>query len=495
MKKSLSILSAALLAAASVIPSAASAADDEVYGTMQIPYADFYAAELNNSVAVDAVSSATANKWNMTDTGSVQEDGSWKSGGLCAGTYNDGAGKILGVVYPVCISQADLDSLTDKYSFTALDTKPAAYKPVTVEGGKASFGKLVDTNGEDALGGEVKVSTRSNYGDYQISVSEIPQNADIYGVIVKTSEGTSYGMRALENIWRNGAISWGAGVKEKESHGNVLSSEHYKSSQGQTITEVTFITLGGYSTVSGQNVYLPVKVADSVSVENGKAGSGSTTFDNSVFPSDYAQTGTVAEGFTVSGNTISYTNAKPGSYTLTVSDSNGKYSDVSGNFQLTTSDIPVKYADGKLVAADGFTADDAANFLKNITSVKVGDNTYNTGRRGVTIIDAQTGEIKMDAKSGDANVFDGSGKYSLSVTATGYSEPYNFEIDTTPAATTSTTSKSTVTTTAKTTAKKTSKTTTSKTDSPKTGDTSAAVPVMALAAAGVCAIAFSKRRK
>ena len=236
-------------------------------------------------------------------------------------------------------------------------------------------------------------------------------------------------------------------------------------------------------------------MADSLSVENGKAGSGSTTFDNSVFPADYAQSGSVSEGFTVSGNTISYTNAKPGNYTLTVSDSNGKYSDVSGSFQLTTSDIPVKYADGKLVAADGFTADDAANFLKNITSVKVGDNTYNTGRRGVTIIDAQTGEIKMDAKSGDANVFDGSGKYSLSVTATGYSEPYNFEIDTTPAATTSTTSKSTVTTTAKTTAKKTSKTTTSKTDSPKTGDTSAAVPVMALAAAGVCAIAFSKRRK
>ena len=495
MKKSLSILSAALLAAASVIPSAASAADDEVYGTMQIPYADFYAAELNNSVAVDAVSSATANKWNMTDTGSVQEDGSWKSGGHCAGTYNDGAGKILGVVYPVCISQADLDSLTDKYSFTALDTKPAAYKPVTVEGGKASFGKLVDTNGEDALGGEVKVSTRSNYGDYQISVSEIPQNADIYGVIVKTSEGTSYGMRALENIWRNGAISWGAGVKEKESHGNVLSSEHYKSSQGQTITEVTFITLNGYSTVSGQNVYLPVKVADSLSVENGKAGSGSTTFDNSVFPADYAQSGSVSEGFTVYGNTISYTNAKPGSYTLVVSDSNGKYSDVSGSFQLTTSDIPVKYADGKLVAADGFTADDAANFLKNITSVNVGENTYRTGRRGVTVIDAQTGEIKMDAKSGDANVFDGSGKYSLSVTATGYSEPYNFEIDTNPAATTSATSKSTVTTTAKTTAKNTAKTTTSKTDSPKTGDTSAAVPVMALAAAGVCAIAFSKRRK
>ena len=174
----------------------------------------------------------------MTDTGSVQEDGSWKNGGLCAGTYNDGAGKILGVVYPVCISQADLDSLTDKYNFTALDTKPAAYKPVTVEGGKASFGKLVDSDGEETLGGEVKVSTRSNYGDYQISVSEIPQNADIYGVSVKTSEGTSYGMRALENIWRNGAISWGAGVKEKES----FWSEPYYYQDDLNVTSGNYMT-------------------------------------------------------------------------------------------------------------------------------------------------------------------------------------------------------------------------------------------------------------
>ena len=146
------------------------------------------------------------------------------------------------------------------------------------------------------------------------------------------------------------------------------------------------------------------------------------------------------------------------------------------------------------MAADGFTADDAANFLKNITSVNVGENTYRTGRRGVTVIDAETGEIKMDAKSGDTNVFAGVGKYSISVTATGYSEPYNFEIDTNPVttSTTSTTNKSAVTTT---TASKSGSKTTSKSDSPKTGDTSAAMPIVALAAAGVCAIAFSKRRK
>ena len=142
--------------------------------------------------------------------------------------------------------------------------------------------------------------------------------------------------------------------------------------------------------------------------------------------------------------------------------------------------------------------DDAANFLKNITSVNVGENTYRTGRRGVTIVDPATGEIKMDAKSGDTNVFAGAGKYSISVTATGYSEPYNFEIDTNPVttSTTSTTNKSAVTTTtASKSGSKSASKTTSKSDSPKTGDTSAAMPIAALAAAGVCAAAFSKRRK
>jgi len=502
MKKITSMICAAAIAAAAAVPFSASAADnDKVYGTMNIPYADFYAAELNNDIAVDAVSSATTNKWKGNTTGHMGDDGKWVNGGLAAGTYNveteNGGGKILGVTYPVEIAKTDLEALSDKLGFEELSEKPAAYKPVTVENGKAVFGKLVDANGEETLSGEMTVSTSSNYGDYQINVKGIPANSDIYGVIVKTKEGTDYGMRALENIWRNGAISWGAGVKEKESHGNVLSSDHYKTSQGQTITDVTFITLNGYSTLSGLNGYLPVKVADKLTVESGKAGKGSVKYDNSAFPADFKAKGEVAEGFTVSGNTVSYNNAKPGNYTLTVSDESGKYSDIKGSFTLTTDNIPVKYSDGKLVKADGASDDDAANYLKNISAVTVGENRYTTGRRGVTVIDPQTGEIKLDAKSGETAVFDGSGNYKLSVEATGYEKPLEFEIKPQSAENATTTTTTTSKTTAKTTVKTTStkaKTTSGSNNSPKTGVNGAAIPVTLLALAGASAVAFRKKK-
>lgn len=504
MKKITSALCAAACIAAYAVPFQANAADgDMVYGTMNIPYADFYATELNNSVPVDAVSSATTNKWKGNNTGSMGDDGKWQNGGLAAGTFNteteNGGGQILGVTYPVEIAKADLENLSDKMGFTELSEKPKAYKPVTVDGGKATFGKLVDTDGEETLSGEMTVSTISSYGDYQINVKGYPTNCDIYGVIVKTKEGTDYGMRALENIWRNGAISWGAGVKEKESHGNVLSSEHYKTSQGQTITDVTFITLDGYSTLSGQNGYLALKFTDSLSVENGKSGDGSVTFDNSAFTADYKIKGTVADGFTVSGNTVSYNNAQPGNYTLTVSDEGGKYSDVRGSFTLTTDAIPVKYSDGKLIAADGASDADAANYLKNISAVTVGDKRYAAGRRGVSVIDSQTGEIKFDAKSGEENVFDGSGEYKITVEATGYEKPYEFEITAKAAETTTAAAASGTTTTAKATTTKAATTTKkstsdSKSNSPKTGVNGAALPVTILALAGASAFAFRKKK-
>ena len=495
MKKITSFLCAAACMAAAAVPFAANAADgDKVYGTMNIPYADFYAAELNNSVPVDAVSSATANKWKGNNTGSMGDDGKWQNGGLAAGTFNteteNGGGKILGVIYPVEIAKSDLDKLSDKMGFTELSEKPKAYKPVTVENGKAAFGKLVDTDGAETLSGEMTVTSLSSWGDYQINVKGIPANCDIYGVIVKTKEGTDYGMRALENIWRNGAISWGAGVKEKEPHGNVLSSEHYKTSQGQTITDVTFITLNGYSTLSGQNGYLPLKFADSITVENGKSGKGSVTFDNSAFPADYKAKGAVADGFTVSGNTVSYNNAQPGNYTLTVSDEGGKYSDVRGSFTLTTDAVPVKYSDGKLVAADGASLTDAANYLKNISAVTVGNKRYAAGRRGATIIDSQTGEVKLDAKSGEENVFDGSGKYKLTVEATGYEKNYEFEINEQAAETTTSASATTTASKSTTTAAKT----TSSSNSPKTGVNGAALPAAFLALAGATAFALRRKR-
>jgi hypothetical protein len=428
MKKRASILTAAVLTAALAVPFSTSAEETLIYGTMNIPYADFYAAELqNNDVPVDAVSSATTSKWKANQTGSLDAEGKWTAGGLAAGTYNDGEGAILGVTYPVAVSQADLEKIPESYAFTQLSEAPKAYKPVTVQDGVISFGKIEDTDGTDTIESDVTLSVTAWMGDYELTVANSPQDCDLYGVIVTTSDGKQYGLRSLENIWRRGEIAWTTGVKLKESHGNTLNPNHYADMQGKTVSEITYLTLDGYKTVGGLNIYLPLKTVESLTVESGKSGNGSVTFDNSVLPAAYVQSGKVAEGFTVDGGTITYENAAPGSYTLTMSDNSGMYADVTGTFTLTTVDVPVQFADGKLTAADGFADADAANFIKNINAVQIDENTYKTGHHGVTIIDSATGAVKWDAVANKEPVFTAGETYTLTVSATGYENTFTFE--------------------------------------------------------------------
>ena len=153
MKKITTMICAAACALSAVPFMAAAEEDDKVYGTMNIPYADFYAAEIDSAYAVDAVSSATQSKWAMNEPGK-----------LVAGTYNDGAGTILGVTYPVEVSAADAEKLA-KYDFKPLDSKPAAYKEVTLDGENLTLSKVIDTNGEQTVDGSATVSTTTRYGD------------------------------------------------------------------------------------------------------------------------------------------------------------------------------------------------------------------------------------------------------------------------------------------------------------------------------------------
>ena len=61
MNKIISIISAAVCTAslAAATFSSSAAENEKVYGTMEIPYADFYKAEIKSAYEVDAVSSAT----------------------------------------------------------------------------------------------------------------------------------------------------------------------------------------------------------------------------------------------------------------------------------------------------------------------------------------------------------------------------------------------------------------------------------------------------
>ena len=504
MKKKISLIFAAACAF-SAIPFAANAEEnDKVYGTMNIPYADFYSAEIENAYEVDAVSSATKArdenskaKWQSNQTGSLDADGKWSGSGIVAGTYNDGNGNILGVTFPVEADPSDVEKLAS-YDFKPLDSKPTAYKEVTFDGDKLNISKLVDTNGEQTAEGSATVSTSTRYGDYQLNVKGYPENCDLYGVIVNTTAGDKYALRHLENIWRGGQISWSAGIKTTEAHGNELKYDDYASSIGKTVNSVTFITLDGYTTVNIGEQYLPVKFAGEVKAEDSASGTGKTSLSLTGFPDDYKKNISVGDGFTATDSEINYTDAKPGEYTVTVTDESGKYAPLSAAFVLTTGDIPVKYDNGKLVKADNFTDDDAANYIKNLQTIEVNGTKYNLSGRGAVKAISEDGTIDFNAASNKGNVFDGSGNYNITLNATGYTKPYSFEIkreaETTTASSasaTSTTSKNTTTASNKNSGSSNSD---SKAGSPKTGVNGVAVPTAFLVLAGAAAFALRKKK-
>lgn len=426
MKGLRTILCAALCTAclSSMAVTGASASDELLYGTMNIPYDKFYANE-NVGYEVDAVSSATTSKW--------------KNPNLVNGTYNaentDGSGTILGVTYSVALTQETLNSLgSDNFNFTPTDSTPQAYKVVTKENDDVNFSAVV---GESSQLNNVTatISTASSYGDYQISVDKINNNAGtsdigtVYGVLLTTESGSSYAMRHLENIWRD-EISWSSGIKTTESHGNTLSYENYVDLMGQIIDKITYITDTGYHTVD-TSLYVPVKFNSTLEVAEANINASSTTFIEDGFPENYGKTYSVENlECTISENTINYSNAVPGEYTLTVSDTTGVYADVTTDFVLYTEELPVVFDGEKLVTADGYSESDFALYLNNISSVKVGETSYKArGKRSVKII-GEDGSIDLTATSNDTPIFSSGETYEITVTSTGYKNDLTFTLST-----------------------------------------------------------------
>ncbi|MBR4200074.1 MAG: hypothetical protein IKQ91_02205 [Oscillospiraceae bacterium] len=492
MKKLTIIPAAAIAALAMIAPLSASAEDSVIYGTMNIPYTDFYAAEMGDSAGeVDAVTSATKNK--------VLKNG---EGEMFEGSYNNGEDTILGVTYPVAISQADLDALGEKnYGFTKLDAAPEAYKNVTVKDGKASFSAMQDAEPETAYLG-VKLSTETPWGDYLIDLTDQPEGFDTKyrGALLKTADGKTYAMRHEQNIWR-GEIAWSSGIKTEEPHGNKLDYKMYEGLMGSTVKEIVLITKKGYVTVN-TDTYIPIKFASTLTVNNSVAGTGSTTFTAEGFPQDYQKKYAAADGFTVSDGKIDYTNAKPGSYKLTISDEGKKYADLSASFVLETDALPVQFKDGKLVAAEGFTEADAQNFISNLASYEIGEKKYSASGKGAVKLFKEDGTIDFDAKSRDAAVFaDGAnGNYTLIITATGYRNPLTAELKGTPAETTSSPAVTTTTSAnnggGNNNTKTNNSTSSNSTEAAKTGDAGVGIfAALASAAAAAAVLTNGKRRK
>ena len=421
----------------------AGATEQFAYVIMNVPYDDFYKAEGVTAVdGVDAVTSATMKKSRMNT-----------ADGLTAGTYyktaeDEKSDAIRGVVCTVRVAKSDLAKLNasltehDDYYYTTLDSVPENYKELAIgKDGSYSFGKTtaaVDT--ETLKDTTVTFKTSSKYGDYQMkfSTNVLEKIGRAYGATVTTTDGTSYAMRSLENVWNGKSLelAWSTGFTTT-AHGNPLVSDDYVSMMGKTIKSVAFYTVDGKIYSLDCEQYVPVKFAtENFAVENALADSGSTSVEMKDFPKDYEAEykvtdakGNELEGASVKDGKISWTGTPAtGKYTLTVSDKSGKYASFSAAFELQTSAMPAAYQASNLrvAGADGASAEELSSFLSNVSSVNVNGKNYSASGRGSVAVINSKGFVDLTTspftgmKAGDT--------YKISVKATGYAKTLDFEL-------------------------------------------------------------------
>ena len=262
--------------------------EGEAYVLMNIPYDDFYKAELkNNDVKVDTFTSATKQKTRSS---------------LAKGSYhvNSDGSDITGVTFPVKVSDISVlkdkkqikdnasvsittaikgkettteykgkDALfeSDSYSYYVLSEEPSYYKELTVgEDGSFTFSAI---EGESAAPETKQVQaefkTKSNYGDYQLKFDKTEFNSiintdtdTVYGAVINTTDETTYGLCHLENIWKGYELAWSTGYTT-ESHGCHLNSEHFESMMGKTIDSVTYYASNGIYTLDIADVKVLAK--------------------------------------------------------------------------------------------------------------------------------------------------------------------------------------------------------------------------------------------
>lgn len=249
-----------------------------VYGTATLTYAEFYSGDVSSTDSYDAVSSATAKKYELftnMNTDFVDE------------TTNAEGYNVLGVKNVNVAVRADqLDeykSLND--SFVESDTEPSQFKVVNIENGKADYSATSFNVADTVTDAEVELLTGTNWGDYQINVIEkstsylrntredegFAVSADVQGVIVETKSGLKVGMEHLQSIWvQPYEISFN--ISADNSHNSHVSYDNLTELdklENESIVSVTFINQNdayvyNFDEVFVKPVYRDIKITATV---------------------------------------------------------------------------------------------------------------------------------------------------------------------------------------------------------------------------------------
>lgn len=405
-----------------------------VYGTANIPYADFFYGEMNDvqqnaEMQLDAADPVTA--------AGYREDGMYDAVTSCTNnkskryatsyyTENTENGSVtlegirdVNIAVPTSLYKEAQEAIKEgKTCSNQLLSIIGSLKNVSETAPESGEYKVLNGDGTlTAMTTETKtltvdssISTSSVWGNYQVSVefgdknSDQPTTANMMGVIFETSDGEKYAMEHSQNLWlRTGEIAFAVKDGFVEPHKNTIDAKRSKGLEGKTITKITYLVKDGADVVIPTNLLCKYKLADGQGITGPEE---KVVYTNNTFtPTKVQLTYNVPEGSSYKLTSVEYggqvlsegsyndytyddstkvlsvyggvfAKTGVGTYTLTFTDSSAApYEDITVPIVLSADDTKVTFAiqNNKLVKVDpnGSTTYEVKDYIKNITAIKV----------------------------------------------------------------------------------------------------------------------------
>ena len=405
-----------------------------VYGTANIPYADFFYGEMNDvqqntemqldaadpvteagyreEGMYDAVTSCTNNKSKKYETSYYTEN--TENGSVTLEGIRD-----VNIAVPKSLYNDALKAVEEgKSCSNQLLTIIGNLQNVSETAPESGEYKVLNGNGTlTAMKTETKelkinssISTSSAWGNYEVIVEfgdenpDQPTTANMMGAIFETSDGEKYAMEHSQNLWlKTGKIAFAVKDGFVEPHGNTIDAKRSQGLEGKTIKKITYLVKDGADIVIPTNLLCKYKLADGQGITGPEE---KVVYTNNTFtPTKVQLTYNVPEGSSYKLTSVEYggqvlsegsyndytyddstkvlsvyggvfAKTGVGTYTLTFTDSSAApYEDITVPIVLSADDTKVTFAiqNNKLVKVDpnGSTTYEVKDYIKNITAIKV----------------------------------------------------------------------------------------------------------------------------
>ena len=456
-----------------------------VYGTANIPYADFFYGEMNEvqqnaEMQLDAADPVTA--------AGYREDGMYDAVTSCTNnkskryatsyyTENTENGSVtlegirdVNIAVPTSLYKEAQEAIKEgKNCSNQLLSIIGSLQKVSETAPESGEYKVLNGDGTlTAMKTKTKelkfnssISTSSAWGDYEVIVEfgdenpDQPTTANMMGAIFETSDGEKYAMEHSQNLWlKTGKIAFAVKDGFVEPHGNTIDAKRSQGLEGKTIKKITYLVKDGADIVIPTNLLCKYKLADGQGITGPEE---KVVYTNNTFtPTKVQLTYNVPEGSSYKLTSVEYggqvlsegsyndytyddstkvlsvyggvfAKTGVGTYTLTFTDSSAApYEDITVPIVLSADDTKVTFAiqNNKLVKVDpnGSTTYEVKDYIKNITAIKVDGQALGGRKANISEIAKSVFNESTGAVNFDAKV------NNTAVFAKGDGGSYNVEL-------------------------------------------------------------------